>query len=127
MKFNIILLLLILLSINVLAEEITFPKQVYSPYETLQANLSLNFLPIKDIQPNQIFLFDSSGKSYYIAPLLTKFDDNNYYIYFDLPYNAKDDNYTLRISKIAYILETYSLCRMRNIYLCPFSCCRLLQ
>lgn len=105
MKFNLILLFLILLSINILAQEIILPKNSYSPYETLQARLSLEFLPVKEIQPNQIFLFDSSGKSYFIAPFLTKFDINNYYIYFDLPYNTKEDNYTLRISKILYVLD----------------------
>jgi len=105
MKFNLILLFLILLSINVLGQEIILPRNIYSPYETLQARLSLNFLPVKDIQLNQIFLFDSSNKSYFIAPFLIKFDNNNYYIYFDLPYNTKKDNYTLRISKILHILN----------------------
>ena len=105
MKFNIILLFLIILSINVLAEEITLAKNIYSPYETLQAKISLDFLPVKDIQPNQIFLFDSSSKSYYIAPFLIKFDYTNYYTYFDLPYNSKEDNYSLKITKIFYILD----------------------
>ena len=105
MKFCIIILFLILLSINVLAQEIILNREIYSPYETLQANISLNFLPTKDIQLNQIFLFDSQNKSYFIAPFLTKIDDNSYYIYFDLPYNTKEDNYTLKISKILYVLN----------------------
>lgn len=103
MRYPIFLLIAIILCIPLLAQsacaaEITLKKQSYLPGETLQANISGEFLD--SIAVNNIFFVNSAGKEVGLAFYMLKISDKEYWVYVDLPEQA--GNYTFAVKNVLY-------------------------
>lgn len=94
-----ILLLLIIIPVSQ-ALEITLSKNVYNPGETLQAEITGNFISLK--QENILIYENDKIHSEPVIKDLTK-NDNRYYFYAILPY--KESNFSLKIQNTRYIEE----------------------
>ena len=99
MKKSLSLLLIILFLIQIVsAVEVTFSKQSYQPEETLQAQISGNFLSLTE---NNIFIYKSEkAHPEPVIKGLTK-QNNIYYFYAILP--KQPGNYTFKIQDTNYL------------------------
>lgn len=99
MKRGILFILLLIVLIPIIsAPEIVLSKESYSPRETLQAEITGNFLSLKS---ENILIYQ--GNKVHSEPVikdLTK-QDNRYYFYAILP--NLESNFSLRIQNIQYI------------------------
>lgn len=103
MKFKFIIFFLILFSLNTSAQEINLLKPIYSPGETLQADIDLQTMALtKDITPSNVAFLNASQQNMAVGVILTKISENHYFIYFDLPTQLKDGIYYLNIKDINY-------------------------
>jgi len=98
MKKSVLILLFLLVIPSILAIEITFSKESYQPQETLQAQITGNFIALTE---NNIFIFkDEKVHGEPVIKGLTK-QNNIYYFYAILP--KEEGNYTFRIINTEYL------------------------
>ena len=98
MKKEILIILILLLIPSILAIDISLSKSQYYPKETLQAELTGNFISLKS---DNIFIYQQDGpRPMPIISGLTK-QENTYYYYAILP--PQQGNYTLKIENTEYI------------------------
>jgi hypothetical protein len=90
MKWKTLLLSLIILILLPLisAGNITLPQSSIAPGETFMA-----YIETGSLTSSQISVLDESFSSVSISPLVTKYRDNNYFVYFNLPSELEDGKY----------------------------------
>lgn len=94
------ILIIILFMPFISAIEITLTKETYSPYETLQAEITGHFISLR---PENIFIYKNDVPR--SNPVISDFtsQDKKYYYYAILP--KEEGNYSLRIENAEYTLE----------------------
>ncbi len=107
MKFLLLLIFIVLINLmNVRADivDVNFGKENYASQETLQAEINFNINLLKQITVLNFELLDNEGNKIPVGYFLTKLDNREYYVYFNLP-NINSGDYTLKIKDVTYIDE----------------------
>ncbi|MBS3152316.1 hypothetical protein J4230_02800 [Candidatus Woesearchaeota archaeon] len=101
------LVLFLLFPLIVYAEDIdiTFYRNSYSPFETVQANIIINNITLsKGLDVSNFVFLRSDNSSINIAKNLVKVNNSFYVVYFDLP-NLSAGNYDFGLANVNYIKE----------------------
>jgi hypothetical protein len=107
MKKSFLVLLILVAIIQVHAQEeiqITLHRTEYAPAETVQLDILLNTIPVKDIDGKNLRLY-KEGNKVAIAPFVEKIKDQHYSAYFNLPLTAEAGTYSLEVTQVQMILN----------------------
>ncbi|MBI2667676.1 hypothetical protein HYX17_02800, partial [Candidatus Woesearchaeota archaeon] len=92
MKIRLILLMLIInVSIALAQIDINILRQDYSPFETLQVEITLNN-PTRELLANDVKIDNIK-----IAPFIVPLEKNKYFVYFDVP-DIENNTYNLTVN-----------------------------
>ncbi len=107
MKNNLFLLiLLIVLAPLAIAQfDINLERSYYSAGETLQAKINTNINFVEGISLSKINLTDSENKRVQIPLNFFNLGNGSYYLFFDLPLDLKEGNYSLNFGNLLYYDE----------------------
>jgi len=108
MKAILLFIVLLLYALATSAQEELLTLDVYateiSPGETVQAEI-FTLDPIAEPKAKDIKLYKGETPVT-IAPFFSKLEDNHYFVYFELPLSAGDGEYTLKVEKISFIVDS---------------------
>ena len=85
--------------------DINFERSYYSSGETLQARINTNINFVDGISLSKINLTDSENKKVQVALNLFNLGNGSYYLFFDLPSDLKEGNYSLNFGNLLYYDE----------------------
>ena len=103
-----IILCLILIALVPLVRakfDINLERSYYSSGETLQAKINTNVNFVDGISLSKINLTDSENKRVQVALNLFNLGNGSYYLFFDLPSDLKEGNYSLNFGNLLYYDE----------------------
>ncbi len=100
------MLLFVIGNVYAFSMDISFPKDAYSPGETLQADILIDGTLEENIVTQNIGLvcdLDNGEKNLpIIAPSLIRIEENHYYSYFDLNENLNSGNCSVVVKNVIY-------------------------
>ena len=85
--------------------DINLERSYYSSGETLQAKINTNVNFVDGISLSKINLTDSENKRVQVALNLFNLGNGSYYLFFDLPSDLKEGNYSLNFGNLLYYDE----------------------
>jgi hypothetical protein len=91
-------------TINAELTDIQIYQEQISQGEVFQAEIFLEN-PLSDPKKQDIELYSSKEIQFHMAPFLTKLSEGHYFLYFELPFPLENDNYTLKIKNIPFIIN----------------------
>ena len=103
-----IILCLILIALVPLVRakfDINLERSYYSSGETLQAKINTNVNFVDGISLSKINLTDSENKKVQVALNFFNLGNGSYYLFFDLPSDLKEGNYSLNFGNLLYYDE----------------------
>ena len=103
-----IILCLILIALVPLVRakfDINLERSYYSSGETLQAKINTNINFVDGISLSKINLTDSENKRVQVALNFFNLGNGSYYLFFDLPFDLKEGNYSLNFGNLLYYNE----------------------